>query len=579
MNPSRKIAALCAGIVVCLLALWGVSLRGAREKRASFPPDWTPEETDCAEIERGGAKIVLRRGADGLWRIAEPFAASADSALAEALVDMISTAAPSDTVSFKEMRRMGRSVSELGLSPPAASVTLWSGRRSRKYLFGSPAPSGESVYAGTADSDGVFVVPAAVFAALPEKPDDMRDRAALRFDVSRVSGFDVRAPGAPFLRVRRQGAGWEMEQPSSGPASPEAVSAALEALASARVAAFAEVSPPPERDDRENAAALRPSQLAPYGLADDQATGVTLRMDGYSPLRVAFGAKCADATNAVYALVDGGTAVAAIDASVAAAFAGGERTFRDTRVFPRDASVLSVSFSCGARTWGIEKDPSGGWRVSAPAPAPADESAVASLMDGLFKLREEDKVEDGAPGSIRVAPVLDSAGRPVEPFSLPAAALGGAPALDSLRSKTVMALDESVVSRVTVACGASTNVAVRGPSSYSWRILRSGPADPPSARELEELEAFGRAIANVEAAAVENLYASADDLRRYGLDEPYATIAVDFAGGSLRRNLLVGARCGGGRYAATGEADAVFVLDAQTVSNLLKPFEPVRQPR
>lgn len=572
MNPSRKIAVLSAGIILCLLALWGVSLRGGRPRQTRFGPEWTQEETDGVEVERGGAKFSLKRSAEGFWRITAPFSAAADSAAVDAAVDAISSAEPLDTMSFKEIRRMERSMSVFGLSPANVSVTLKSGRRSKKYLFGTTSASGSGVYAGIAGGDGVSIVPASVLSSIPGGAEDVRDRSIARFDVSRVSGIDIRAPGDPFMRIRRSGKSWAVELPSPGPASQESVEYSLAALAGARAASFVGL------DGDDQSAAPRQTTLAQFGLADGQGTEVVLRLDDNSTARVVFGGMENGATNSVYALVQDGSAVAIVDAAAARAFSGGENRFRDTRVFPRDFDMASVSFSDGSRTWAISKDPSGLWKMSAPVEAPADGDAVAAVVEALLRMRTEDTVEEGARNSLRVAPVSATPGVEVPPFSIPASAVGGTPALESLRSRTVLAIDVSLVSRVTVVCGGVTNIVESGANVPGWRLLRNGDGQQ-SAREIEEMEAFSAAIANIEAASVENLYATADDMRRYGLEEPFAEFAIDFSGGLPRRNLMLGARCGGGRYAASSRTGAVFALGAAAVNNLLRPFAGNRPER
>ena len=79
------------------------------------------------------------------------------------------------------------------------------------------------------------------------------------------------------------------------------------------------------------------------------------------------------------------------------------------------------------------------------------------------------------------------------------------------------------------------------------------------------------ALTRVEAAAVETVAASPDDLRRCGLGAPALVIAIDCEGAdAVRRNLMLGAPAdGGGRYATVGGADAIFVLDRGTVANLM----------
>ena len=61
----------------------------------------------------------------------------------------------------------------------------------------------------------------------------------------------------------------------------------------------------------------------------------------------------------------------------------------------------------------------------------------------------------------------------------------------------------------------------------------------------------------------------ASALAAYGLDRPFLTVAVDQdREDAVRRNILIGERTAGGRYATVGSSDAVFVISDDAVSRL-----------
>ncbi len=574
MNDIAKtIAFLCAGLVVCFLALWGLSL-GREKQRADsqFIPDWLPEDTETVKIETPQGSFSAARDAGGAWSLVEPFAAPADSAMLERMLHSLAAAVPSDALTYREMRRLGRNLAEFGLSPARISATFESERQQKRIFFGLPVPSGDAVYARAGDVDAVFAVPTNAVAAIPLSADAVRDRTLLRFDPAKVSGLDVRSPGAPFLRASLAEGAWRMEQPAPAPAAPEAVSEALARLASAKVHSFAVSAGASKKDGAPQP--LRASVLAQYGLDDERGVKVSVRVGAHSS-SIVFGAPADGATNLVYALVQDGSGIATVDASLPGLFAGGARTFRDTRIFARNADLSSVSFSADGKMWALARDANSRWRLTAPVEAPADDAAVSALLAALLRLRDDDRAGPAAQDGVRVAVKHAAQGVETQPFTVKISALGGTAALDSLRSRTVLALDESQIARITAVCGGATNTIVRNPSSQEWMMRKPDSAASPSARELDALRAFRGAIANVEAAAVEELSPSADDMRRFGLDTPFAVISIDMAaGGPVRKNLVLGARCGGGRYAASGAADAVFVLDAAAVSALVAPFLP-----
>ena len=567
MNPYKNAAILLAASIVCLFMLWIQSIGTAPAPLADFRVDWTAEEIDALEIERGGVTAAARRNSGG-WRLSGPFEARADSAAVDRAVDAAVSLEPSAAVSFKELRKMDRTISEFGLSPAAFAVTIRSGRAVKKYFFGSRTPDGSSVYVRAADIDAVFTVPAKSIEAFPMSSDGFRDRSLVRIDAEKVTGFEVKAPDMPFLRVARGARGWRIEQPESAAAAQEAVAAALARIESARAESFVL----PSAGSVPGTGVLRPSELAPYGLSGRDVVRIAIR-SGRDVSEISFGGPVAGATNLVYALVHDGTAVVAADASAAALFSGGVKTFRDTRLFPLDADPSSVTFSSGGKIWTVAKDASRRWRMISPSSAPADDAAVASIVDSLLRLREEDVSGAGAQDGVRVSVTLAPPYGAQPAFTVSPESFGGIQALDAMRSRTVLALDESLVSKITAVSGGVTNSIVRNAVSGGWSIQRSEGEPAPDTRRIERLDAFMRAVANVEAAAVESLSPTPDDRRRFGFDSPFAVITIDMSSGeSLRKNLVIGARTGGGRYATVGGTDAVFALSASTAEALTGLF-------
>jgi hypothetical protein len=87
------------------------------------------------------------------------------------------------------------------------------------------------------------------------------------------------------------------------------------------------------------------------------------------------------------------------------------------------------------------------------------------------------------------------------------------------------------------------------------------------------IERILKALSSLEATKVEKLRVSAGDLAAAGLDEPFFTLAVDFADGkSPRRNILFGKSVRGGRYITVGVSDAIFAVDGEVLDVLLAPL-------
>ena len=108
----------------------------------------------------------------------------------------------------------------------------------------------------------------------------------------------------------------------------------------------------------------------------------------------------------------------------------------------------------------------------------------------------------------------------------------------------------------------------------AWDLVRAEGATDARRVNDEAVKALLSALARVEATGVETLAATADDLRRCGLDKPAFVLAVDVdASDAVRQNVLIGGSApGGGRYATVGGADAVFVISRRTATDFTTPL-------
>ena len=153
--------------------------------------------------------------------------------------------------------------------------------------------------------------------------------------------------------------------------------------------------------------------------------------------------------------------------------------------------------------------------------------------------------------------------------------LGGRTAFADLRSKTLLAIDPATVRRLSVRAESGVETAVRfNAERGAWDLVRGAGASDTRRVNDAAVKALLSALARVEATGVEALAATADDLRRCGLDKPAFVLAVDVdAADAVRQNVLIGgAAPGGGRYATVGGADAVFVISRRTAADFTAPL-------
>ena len=159
-----------------------------------------------------------------------------------------------------------------------------------------------------------------------------------------------------------------------------------------------------------------------------------------------------------------------------------------------------------------------------------------------------------------------------------AAALAGHSLVD-LRSRRILRIAPTDVKRLESASPNAEKpaVVVFDKDLRTWVVESSGRPGVPAAAAIDAALA---ALNPLEAEKVVTLKASVADLRRYGLEKPQTTIAVDSEGaGSLRRNILVGGKAQGGYFATVGSSDAVFIISNNVARRLLASFvaEPVNE--
>ena len=569
MNNLRATVFLCVGIAVIACGLYVLSFRTravatatTRNSLCTFALD----DVKSFDVVRGGTNLVaLTRGDDGAWRIIAPYAAPADEAVVRRLVDAVTLLPLGDMRTEEELAALHEDLADFGLAGDVrATVTLRSNSSAVSISFGAPTASGKEVYARTSGLRNVFTVANAAFDAVPLDADGFRRRALVASDAKDVTGIDLRVPESPFVKLVRGAGGWRLAAPVEAPADAAAVEKLVAGLAEAKVAEFVLPSasnPPPGGES-----AIKPSALAPYGLSSDAGFAVTVRAASGAAEQIVFGAH--RGTNLVYALVQNGTAVVAVDAALAELCRAGGASFRDSRVFPLGAGerLASVSLTAGSLVYVLAQGTNGVWRLEAPVVAQADPAAAAAMVDRVLRMRRSD-VPDSPPekDGVRVS-VATSAG--VQPgVVVPAAFFEGCGAFADLRSKTLLALDPASVRRISVTPKGVAGITVAPSADRSKWNIEGGP---PATVSVDAVKKLLTALTRVDAAAVETVAATPDDLRRCGLDVPELTIAIDFEqADSTRRNLLLGGvAAGGGRYATVGGADAVFILSRAVVQEL-----------
>ena len=574
MNNRRAILFFIIGIVLLGGSLAWLEVRARRpapNAREGVLCAFAPELVDACFIQCADRnEVELARAPDGRWHLVRPFAVAVDAAAVARLVDALTLMPVEDMRSEGELLEMGETLSDFGIGPSSFTVSLGAGGRRTAVVFGNLSPSGAEVYAHVEGSRSVCTLPRDVFDRIPREADDFRERGVLVCPREDISGLDIRVPDKPTVRLARVAGGWTILSPAAAPADDAAVGALVDCLAAAQVQAF-EI--PSRARPSVPAGGIRAGDLVPYGL--DAGLSVTVRGAADYTEQVVFGRSAG--TNLVWALVRNGTAVVSVDAALAERCRADSESLRDTRVFPfaEGEAITSVSFTAGPAVYVLAQDTNSVWRIEAPVVAPADQAKVAEFMERLLRLRQNDVSDEGRAGDERVLVSVSTTVTNRPGIAVSAELLGGRTAFADLRSKTLLAIDPATVRRLSVRAESGVETAVRfNAERGAWDLVRGAGASDTRRVNDAAVKALLSALARVEATGVEALAATADDLRRCGLDKPAFVLAVDVdAADAVRQNVLIGGSApGGGRYATVGGADAVFVISRRTATDFTTPL-------
>ena len=355
------------------------------------------------------------------------------------------------------------------------------------------------------------------------------------------------------MELVRGESGWRVK---GAVASLQKVSTFLSKITSAAADSF--VWPVGASNETEH---VSTALLAGYGLDPDTAVTVTLKdLDG-ADCRVSFGKEAQDGK--VYALAHGDTAIVTLPASLKTLAEQDAALFTDLRLFPSDSrSVGTFSLLDHDVLYAFVRGKDGGWSLESPIVARADNESVDAVLSRVLSLSASDSVP--ADEGIAVSLSTNSAKAVVSRESV-----FGALAPEDLRSKEIMKIDPTLVKRVVRIDGAEGD----GPVSVVfdrerkiWTVEKGVTDAVPNQKGVESVLL---SVNPLTALKVEKLKVLAADLDDYGLDKPFLTLAIDQeVDAAVRRNIMVGKRTKGGRFATIGASDAVFVISDEVLERL-----------
>ena len=510
-------------------------------------------EAASVRIERvGSPTVVLDRGLGG-WRLTDPFASGADEQAVMKLVDVLTQTPVVEVISDSELLKLGRTRADFSLEEPVLTVTLTGMDKSVcRFMFGSATPTQDGVYASVEGIDAVFILGKPAFSFVDVRPDDLRQRSLLPLGGAWVTSFEIKREGIPLLEFLRTGEGWNV---GSEKASSQKITEFIDDLTTASAVSF--IWPVGSSNETDH---VTSSLLAGYGLDPDSAVTVTLNDINGKSRRLSFGKEADDGN--VYALVQNGNAIVTVPSKLRDFARQDPVMFTDSRLFPVEArSVNGFSVSSDGSLYSLVRDKDGKWGLESPVVAPADQEASDALLSLILSLSPADVVkENGVAVSVltNMSKVL-----------VPRERILGKRTFEDLRSREMLKIDAPLVKRIVSTVGGKTPKTASVVYDRERRQWNLDTEADGVAVNVKGVESVLSVINPLAAVRIEKLAVVAADLDDYGLDTPFLTVAIDQdSDETIRRNILIGKKTRGGRFATIGSSDAIFVISDATVSRL-----------
>ena len=534
-------------LVILLLATHVVLWHGTGEVKASGRQTLVEgvEGLRLIRLERQGAPTVELGRTGPLWRLRAPYPGSVDDQVVMRFLDVLAMAKISDVLSDSALLKLGRTRADFSLAEPALKVVLSDENGVRESIgFGATTPVPGGVFVSIGDLDSVFVVSSNVLSTVNVDAERFRRRSLFTIGPDAVTSFMIRRRAdAPFEFVRED-SDWKVGNASM---SSRKVREFLSGLTSAEALSF--VWPVGASNETEHAST---SLLVRYGLDPDTAVTVTLKGADGEDRRISFGKS--DDHGHAYALVHGGTAIVTVPEVLKESAEQGESVFADSRLFPLEPqSVNSFSVAEKDVQYALARDKVGLWAIESPIVAKADDAVVDELLARVLALSASDVVPPGEGVAVSIATNADKS-------VVSRASVFGRRTPEELRSREILRIDPVRIKRIAriEGGGGRTDSVVYDRERKSWNV-EEGAAG--GVADIRGVNAVLSAINPLSAVRIEKLKVPAADLDDYGLDTPFLTVAIDQdVDGAARRNILIGKKTGGGRFATVGSSDAVFVV-------------------
>ncbi len=417
----------------------------------------------------------------------------------------------------------------------------------------------------------VIAVKTADIDDFPTSAHQLFGREILPLPAERITAIEWRSSGKPFVSAQKKNdAIWTVTQPFAFEPNPDEVARVLKLLTNPQTIT-AYIRPAPSEN---SLAMLSETMLAPYGLDEEYAIRVVIRLKGFSePLQLRFGKPDSMRPNHVYCLLNDRQSVVSVSEKIQHIFTEEGPFVASHEDLPllgdvsNPTSIKIIGRSADEVTQLTKKQSI--WEIATPTILPADPIATETLLQSILALTGDltesqelmdsariCTVELGRPKDNKMAQLVFYRGKTAgELFAfrpesgrlyvLPEAALPTALFAEAgarnrtLLDRTILAIPAENIRRITVHFADELVETVgRAPKEETWQT------EFPQGAYVKSLliKDWTALFADLKAVAVLESAASFLEMKRYGLTHPAMKITLDLneEANALRRILLIG---------------------------------------
>jgi hypothetical protein len=554
--------------------VWEIRWAPAREKAESLRGRVLAVETkDVREIAlaRGGETLRLRREGDA-WELVEPVRARAHRGNVESALAAFVTAKID-----REIVARPASLEEFGLDKPAAEVTLTlKDGKTLSVSLGGKNPTGVWVYARERDKPAVFVLGESVLREATRPVADLRDRTVLTYDRKDVSSIEI-VTSDTTMAVERDGPRWKLTRPVALRADREVVDELVGRVLEVQVKEFV--------DDA-------PKSLTPWGLDRPGRLTIVTGKDKDRTSRALLVGRFDDKKKGFYAMRPGEPSVLLIPEALWNSIPRTVAALRDRSVVEVDRDKIErIELENAHGKVALAHEDKGGWKIVAPEPLAADQSAAGSILARLSEMRAQGFLTDDASGigrwlakpAVRVTLTGKDGGARTTILLAPSAETrGGSPtayagvegrgpvvlvqrpplaeleklSLTELRDRRILGdFEPRDVQRIRVRAG-TQRVLLERSGETEWKLVE--PTRGAAKRATVDTLLFAlRGLRWTEIAAPEG-----EEAGKYGLDAPTLEVTALRADGGELVTLVVGRRDDKRAWVRTKSGPAIYAVEA-----------------